>query len=113
MTGTKTPKNIKYQSCETFTAVCSFSAAFFVQLISFSRSPRSCDPVLGPAAAVWHFSSPESQYLIHLNDVSFKTDCEVICERARNLREVHGVSGPVVHQLVEVIGEGSFSLVGD
>lgn len=29
-----------------------------------------------------------------------------------NLREVHGVPGPVVHQLVEVICEGSFPLLG-
>lgn len=37
---------------------------------------------------------------------------EMIRERALNLWEVHGISGPVVHQFVEVIGKGSFPLVG-
>lgn len=73
-------------------------------------SPHSCDPVLGPAAAVWHFSSPESQYFFSLKRCL--ANSEMIRERALNLWEVHGISGPVVHQFVEVIGKGSFPLVG-
>lgn len=79
---------------------------------SFFCSPHSCDPVLGAAAAVWHFSSPESQYFIPLNDVPFKANSKINHKTAPNLWEVHGISGPVVHQFMEVIGEGSFPLVG-
>lgn len=85
---------------------------FCAKLISFFCSPHSCDPVLGPAAAVWHFSSPESQYFFHLNHVSFKADSKMSHKTAPNLWEVHGISGPVVHQFMEVIGEGAFPLVG-
>lgn len=44
--------------------------------------------------------------------------CQNICyskmknKTAVNLWEVHGISGPVVHQFMEVICEGSFPLVG-
>lgn len=45
--------------------------------------PHSCGPALAPAAAVWHFSSPESQYFIHLNEVSLEANSQdqPTCER--------------------------------
>lgn len=77
------------------------------------NSPHSCVPAPGPAAAVWHSASPgEKEKLEHLNPVGRR--CHPLLERVAtlHLREVHGVPGPVVHQLVKVVGEGSFPLLG-
>lgn len=79
-----------------------------------SNSPHSCVPAPGPAAAAWRSASPEEkETLAHLNPVGRR---RLKPQRERvvilHLREVHGVPGPVVHQLVEVVSEGSFPLLG-